>query len=154
MAMVTWLALEALCGKRPSATGLAIGAVVGLVGITPAAGYVEINGALAIGGLSSAAAFGVLQVLEKRSLDDTLDVFACHGIGGIVGSILTGVFATTAVNPAGADGLLAGNPGQLLPQITSVLAAAVLALVGTWGILKVLELTIWDPGQLRGRALA
>ena len=142
MAMVTWLALEAFCGKRPSATGLAIGAVVGLVGITPAAGYVEINGALAIGGLSSAAAFGVLHVLEKRSLDDTLDVFACHGIGGIVGSILTGVFATTAVNPAGADGLLAGNPGQLLPQITSVLAAAVLALVGTWGILKVLELTI------------
>ena len=141
-ALLVWSLCELVSGSRPSATGLAIGAVVGLVGVTPAAGFVDSLGAIAIGGLSSVSAFGAMAYLKRFLLDDALDVFACHGVGGIVGSLLTGVFASTAVNPAGADGLLAGNPSQMWPQLTSVLAAGLLAAVGTWTILKLLELTI------------
>ena len=141
-ALLVWSLCELVSGSRPSATGLAIGAVVGLVGVTPAAGFVDSLGAIAIGGLSSVSAFGAMAYLKRFLLDDALDVFACHGVGGIVGSLLTGVFASTAVNPAGADGLLAGNPAQMWPQLTSVLAAGLLAAVGTWTILKLLELTI------------
>ncbi len=91
---------------KPTAVGAATAAVVGLVTITPAAGFVTPMGAIAMGILGSIGAYGVIQVLHRTKLDDSLDVFACHGIGGIIGSILTGVFATAAVNSAGADGLL------------------------------------------------
>ena len=141
-AMVTWLLLERVRGGRPSVVGAALGSVVGLVAITPAAGFVTAGGALAIGALGSVAAFVTLKFLEHAGLDDALDVFACHGVGGIAGSVLTGVFATTTVNPSGADGLLYGAPEQMIPQVTSVIAAALLAACGTFVILKVLELTM------------
>lgn len=142
-AMVTFCALEALREGRPSAVGAATGAVAGLVTITPAAGFVTPMGALAMGTVGAGIAFAVLQVIDKERVDDSLDVFACHGVSGIVGSVLTGVFATTTVNPAGADGLLYGGGWSLLGvQTVSVLAAGAFAAVMTAGILVALKATI------------
>ncbi len=121
-AMVTWLALERLRGGRPTAVGAATGAVVGLVAITPAAGFVTPASALLMGALTVPASFAVLHRRPRTGVDDTLDVFACHGVAGIVGAVLTGVFASRAVNPAGADGLLAGNARLLAVQTVAVVA--------------------------------
>ncbi len=127
-AMIIWVALDVWKGRRPSAVGAATGAVVGLVTITPAAGFVTPMGAIAMGLLGALVAFTAIERLGRLGIDDTLDVFACHGVGGIVGSILTGVFATKAVNSGGADGLLYGGGAELLiAQTISVLAAAAFA---------------------------
>ena len=148
-AAVTWVALQTLRREKPTAVGASIGAVVGLVAITPAAGFVTPMSALAIGAIGSAVSYFVMAMLGRTNVDDTLDVFACHGVGGIVGAILTGVFATTAANPAGADGLLAGNAGLLLAQIVSVLAAASLSAIGTTVILLVLRAVVGLRPSLR-----
>jgi Amt family ammonium transporter len=95
--------------------------------------------AIVIGVLGALASFAALRLLKRTGLDDTLDVFACHGVGGIVGSLLTGVFATTAVNSSGADGLLYGNPKLLLVQVVGVALAAGWAAVGTVFILVVVR---------------
>jgi Amt family ammonium transporter len=92
-AMLTWMLIEAVRGQRPSAAGAAIGAVVGLVAITPAAGYVSYGPALFIGVVAAAISAGAVDLKNRTTLDDTLDVFPCHGVGGIVGMILTAVFA-------------------------------------------------------------
>ncbi len=139
-AMVVWVVLDVWKGRRPSAVGAATGAVVGLVTITPAAGFVTPMGALVMGLLGAAVAFFAIERLSKLGIDDTLDVFACHGVGGIVGSILTGVFATKAVNAGGADGLLYGGGTELLvAQTISVLAAAAFAGACTAIILVVIK---------------
>ena len=138
-AVVAWILLEMRGTGKTTATGSSIAAVVGLVAITPGAGFVTPMAAIVIGALASVTSFVALKALERTRLDDTLDVFACHGVGGIVGSVLTGVFATTSVNPGGADGLLYGNPGLMIPQVVSVLAAAGFAVVGTGGILLVIH---------------
>ena len=128
---------------RPSAAGAAIGAVVGLVTITPAAGFVTPMGAIAMGFIGALVAFGAVKVFRRSRIDDSLDVFACHGVGGIVGSLLTGVFATTTVNAGGADGLLYGGGFELLSvQALSVVAAMVYAGVLTAGILYGLKFTV------------
>jgi len=122
-AMVAWLLLDLARTKRTTAVGVATGAVVGLVAITPAAGFVTPRAAIAIGVIGAAASYFAMQFRARLvKVDDALDVFACHGVAGIVGALLTGVFATKAVNPAGADGLLAGHPGQLGVQAIAVLA--------------------------------
>ncbi len=92
-----------------------------------------------MGVLGAVGAYGAIQAMHRVKLDDSLDVFACHGVGGIIGSILTGVFATTAVNPAGADGLLYGNPGLVWTQTIAVLAAAAFAAAVTAVILVPLK---------------
>jgi Amt family ammonium transporter len=138
-AVVTWVVVDMVRGSRPSAIGASIAAVVGLVAITPAAGFVTPMAALAIGALGALASYAALVLLRRTGLDDTLDVFACHGVGGIVGSLLTGVFATTAVNPGGADGLLYGGPELLLKQLAGVGAAALWAALGTAGVLLVVQ---------------
>jgi Amt family ammonium transporter len=138
-AVVAWITLEMTLTGKATATGSSIGAVVGLVAITPGAGFVAPLAALAIGAVAACASYATLELLGRTRLDDTLDVFACHGMGGIVGSVLTGVFASTAVNPGGGDGLIYGNPGLMGPQIVSVAAAALFAAAGTAGILYVLE---------------
>lgn len=138
-AVVAWVVLEMRRGGRPTATGASIGAVVGLVAVTPAAGFVAPMSAVAIGGLGAAASFAAMRWLSGSRVDDTLDVFACHGIGGIVGSLLTGVFSSTAINPGGAPGLLAGNFELLGAQLLSVLVAALFAGVGTAGILYLVQ---------------
>jgi Amt family ammonium transporter len=140
-AMLAWLALEAARGGRPSAVGAATGAVVGLVAITPAAGFVTPAGALALGALAAPASFAALHLRARTRLDDALDVFACHGVAGIVGALLTGVFATRAVNAAGADGLLAGGGARLL-GVQALAVGATLAFAGalTAGILGAIRL--------------
>jgi ammonium transporter, Amt family len=134
-ALTTWMLLDLLRSGRVTAVGAATGAVVGLVAITPAAGYVTPLAAIAIGALGAGASHAAMQLRARTRVDDALDVFACHGVAGIVGALLTGVFATTRVNPAGADGLLAGNPGQLWVQLLSIGATILLSGGLTAGIL-------------------
>ena len=141
-AMLAWLGQQRMAGGRPGAVGASLGAVVGLVAVTPAAGFVSPAGAIAIGAIGSLASFQAVRLLKRTGLDDTLDVFACHGLGGIVGALLTGVFATTAMNPAGADGLLHGNASLVGIQAVGVLAAVLLAAVGTAGILTLVKATL------------
>jgi Amt family ammonium transporter len=107
--------------KQATAVGAATGAVVGLVAITPAAGYVTPGAALLIGALASCASQLAIHLRNRTGIDDALDVFACHGVAGIVGAVLTGVFASKAVNPAGADGLLFGGVRLFGVQMLAVL---------------------------------
>jgi Amt family ammonium transporter len=141
-ALTTWLLLDLARTRRSTAVGAATGAVVGLVAITPAAGYVTPLAALAIGVIAASASYAAIQVRPKTKVDDSLDVFACHGVAGITGALLTGVFATKKVNPAGADGLLAGNPAQLGVQLIAVLATIALAAVATLAILGLIRVTV------------
>jgi len=138
---LSWVLIEAQHRGKPGVLGGVTGAVAGLVAITPACGYVTVPAALVIGaGASLVCYLGCNVLKEKLGYDDALDVFGVHGLGGTFGALATGVFATTRVNPAGADGLLAGNPGLLLRQLAGVVAAIVLSGVGTYAILKVVSL--------------
>jgi len=139
---IAWLVLAWIIHDKPSALGLAVGAVAGLVGITPAAGFVGVIAALAIGALTASACFLVTEMFMRGRIDDSLDVFGVHGVGGIVGALLTGVFATTAVNPGGADGLIAGNPFQVLIQLKAVLVVAVYTAAVTVGILGLIRVAV------------
>jgi Amt family ammonium transporter len=125
--------------RRCTVVGAATGAVVGLVAITPAAGFVTPAASILIGMLAAGASYGAMQLRARTRVDDALDVFACHGIAGITGAMLTGVFATKAVNAGGADGLLAGNPAQLGVQALAVLATIALAGGGTAMLLTFLR---------------
>ncbi|MEQ1692412.1 MAG: ammonium transporter [Gemmatimonas sp.] len=133
--LVAWILLEQWRGGRATAVGAATGAVVGLVAITPAAGFVSPLAAIAIGVLAAPCSYFALQYRSKTRVDDTLDVFACHGVAGITGALLTGVFASKAVNPNGADGLLAGNPKLVAIQLLAVVATVAFAAVGSVAIL-------------------
>lgn len=141
-AILTWLILESVLRGKPTAVGAATAAVAGLVGVTPAAGFVTPIGALLIGSIVSLCCFFAISFKAKMQFDDSLDVYSVHGVGGTVGALLTGVFATTAVNSAGGDGLLSGNPSQLLLQVFGVLIAYIFAGVGTFIILKILDATV------------
>ncbi|MDP9372956.1 MAG: ammonium transporter [Chloroflexota bacterium] len=141
MAALTWMTVSWLRHGRPSVLGAAAGAVAGLVAITPASGYVDASAAIAIGFGAGVLCFFGVELLRKR-VDDALDVFAVHGIGGIWGALATGIFANTAVNEAGRDGLLYGNPGQLGIQAVAAVAAALFAAAVTAGILKAIDLVI------------
>jgi Amt family ammonium transporter len=140
-AALAWMFAEWLKTGKPSVLGILSGAVAGLVAITPASGFVAPGGALVIG-----IAAGILCYLAATSMkhafgyDDSLDVFGIHGVGGIVGAILTGVFAVEAIG--GTAGLLEGNPGQIMPQIYGVLATVVWSGVVSLIILKVIDATI------------
>src|SRR5256712_7484881 len=134
-AVLTWAVLDSMRTGKITAVGAATGAVVGLVGITPAAGYVTAPAALAIGVRSVLISYFAIQLRSRSRLDDSLDVFSCHGLAGVGGALLTGVFATKLANPGGNDGLFAGNPGQMLVQLYAVLAAILIAAVWAIGIL-------------------
>ncbi|NLR90948.1 MULTISPECIES: ammonium transporter [Flammeovirga] len=133
---IGWLLLEWFTEeKKPTLLGSASGVISGLVGITPASGYVDVSGALAIGLISGAVGFyGVVKLKEKLGYDDTLDVFGIHGLVGIVGAILTGVFANPDVN--GAAGALYGNPGQVLVQLKAVVVTIVYSGAASFVIFK------------------
>ena len=137
-AAVVWMLLS-WRDNKPSVLGIVTGAVVGLVAITPAAGYVTPLAALVIGGVAAPISYFAIRLRQRTGLDESLDVWACHGMGGTWGAIATGLFATKAVNSAGADGLFYGNPGQLLVQIVAVVAVIVFAFVVTFVIVKVLN---------------
>jgi ammonium transporter, Amt family len=141
-AALMWVILEWVLRGQPTAVGIATGAVAGLVGITPAAGFVSPISAILIGAITATACFFAISLKAKLQFDDSLDTFPVHGVGGTTGAILTGIFASKAVNPGGADGLLYGNPGQIVTQIVAVAITYVLAGVGTFIILKLLDLTI------------
>ncbi|RYL92722.1 ammonium transporter [Sporolactobacillus sp. THM7-4] len=137
----SWLLVEWLMHKHPTLIGAANGVLAGLVGITPAAGYVTVLSALVIGLTTSPICyFGIHYIKARFKFDDTLDAFSTHGIGGIWGSLLTGLLATTSVNSSGRNGLLYGNPIQLLHQCVGVTTAIVLAIVGTYIALKTVNL--------------
>lgn len=138
---LVWALIEWVHRGKPTILGAATGAVAGLVAITPAAGYVTVGASLIIGmGVSVICYFGVNSLKPRFGYDDTLDVFGVHGLGGTWGAIATGIFATKSVNPAGADGLLYGNPQQLANQLIGVAAGWALAAVGTFLILKLVSL--------------
>lgn len=142
MAALVWMTATWVRHRQPSVLGASAGAVIGLVGITPAAGFVTPMAALVIGGLTSIVGFTVVELFMRGRVDDALDVFGVHGVGGIVGALLTGVFATTTVNPAGFDGLLYGNPAQLGIQALAVAVAIIYAAGVTFVLLKAIDLTI------------
>lgn len=141
-AALTWLILEAVLRGKATAVGAATGAVAGLVGVTPAAGFVTPIGALLIGSITAVCCFYAINLKHKMGVDDSLDTFPVHGVGGTVGALLTGIFATTEVNSLGKNGLLFGNPSQFVTQLIAIVIAYVIAGVGTFIILKILDATV------------
>ena len=137
----TWMLLGWI-NRRPSVLGAATGAVVGLVAITPAAGFVPVWAAIPIGAIASIISY-YMMVWRARSskLDESLDVFACHGMGGTWGALATGIFASKAINAAG-SGLLDGNWNQVLVQVAAIAATMVYAFVVSWLLAKALKATM------------
>jgi ammonium transporter, Amt family len=143
MAAITWMTMSWVHKGSPSVLGAAAGAVAGLVAITPASGFVTPMGAILIGlGAGVFCYLAVLWIKGKLGVDDALDVFGVHGVGGIWGALATGLFATTAVNSAGGNGLFYGNPGQFLSQLIAVSVSVVWAVVWTVVLLKILDATV------------
>jgi len=141
-AAFTWMIVSWI-HKRPTLLGTVTGAVVGLVAITPAAGFVSPLAGIPIGAVAAIISYyGMVLLKIKRGVDDSLDVFACHGLGGIWGALATGIFATAAVNSAGADGLLLGNAMQFLKQLVGVASVGAFAFGGTWVLGKLVDMTI------------
>jgi len=138
-AALTWLFTAWAFEKKPKFVGLLTGAVAGLVGITPAAGYVSIGAAVVIGILASAFCYLAVEFKNHVGLDDALDVWGVHGVGGFVGCLMTGVFASKYWNPAGADGLLHGNVHFFLAQFASVAITAGYSFLFTIGALWVIN---------------
>ncbi len=137
-ALAVWMALDAKRTGHVTAVGAATAIVVGLVAVTPAAGFVSPRGALAIGALAALPSYFGLLARARTRLDDSLDVVAAHGLGGISGALLTGVFASAAWG--GTPGLLEGNPGLVLRQAAALLATIAWSAGGTWGVLKAIAL--------------
>jgi Amt family ammonium transporter len=141
MAALTWALMDWIFHRTPSTIGIATGAVAGLVAITPAAGFVGIGGAIAIGLIVSLVCFFAVSVIKPRlGYDDTLDAFGVHGVGGIIGALATGIFATPTIQSA-YSGLLAGNPKQLLIQLIATLTTLVYSGVLTFVLFKIIDKT-------------
>ncbi len=140
-ATVAWLAIEWIIRKKPSALGAASGAVAGLVAITPAAGFVDPTGALVIGLVAGVVCFwGATSLKHMLGYDDSLDAFGVHGIGGITGAILTGVFAVKDIG--GTSGLLEGNGAQVITQLYGIGVTVVWTAIVSFVLLKVIDLVI------------
>jgi len=137
--LLVWTFLDAARSRKPTAVGAATAIVVGLVAITPAAGYISPMSAIALGAIAAIPSYLALTIRVKTSLDDSLDVVAAHGVGGTVGALLTGLFAAKSWNGI-ADGALFGNPRQLLIQATAIGAVIVYSGVMSFVILKVISL--------------
>ncbi len=134
-ATISWVLLSYAHRRKVSVLGAACGAVAGLVAITPASGFVTAGGAVLIGLLAGTLCYSATLLRSRLKIDDALDVFAVHGVGGVFGAIVTGVFATTAINAF--PGLVDGNPGQVLTQAVAVGATVAYAVVATFAIVKV-----------------
>lgn len=133
---LAWMFFDVLKGKKPSVLGFCIGAVVGLVAITPAAGFVAVPQSIFIGTVAAIISNVAVHYKSKSILDDTLDVFPCHGIGGIVGMILTGIFATKTVNAGGNNGLFYGNPAFFFTQLKGLGIVVSYSFLASYGIFK------------------
>ena len=141
-AAVSWIGVEWLHRGKPTTLGMASGAVAGLVAITPAAGFVEPMPAILMGLIAGALCYGGVLMKGVLKYDDSLDVVGIHGLGGTFGALATGLFATTAVNDAGANGLFYGNPGQLWIQFVSVVATWAFCFVMSLILFKVVDLMV------------
>ena len=142
-AAFTWIIFDVIRGKKPSAMGTCIGAVVGLVAITPAAGFITIPQSLIIGVVSSIVSNLMIEWRTKTSIDDTLDVFPCHGVGGMVGMLLTGVFANKQVNAAVTDnGLFYGETKLFMVHLIAMVAVSIFVFFGTFILLKITNLIV------------
>ncbi|WP_029457425.1 ammonium transporter [Solidesulfovibrio alcoholivorans] len=141
-AAVSWIVVEWLHRGKPTTLGMASGAVAGLVAITPAAGFVEPMPAILMGLVAGALCYGGVLMKGVFKYDDSLDVVGIHGLGGTFGALATGLFATTAVNDAGANGLFYGNPGQLWIQFVSVVATWAFCFVMSLILFKVVDLMV------------
>jgi len=139
---LAWMLIETWQRGKPTAVGVATGAVAGLVAITPAAGFVSPLAAVVIGFAAAIVCSGALQLKSRLRLDDTLDVLPVHGIAGMLGTLLTGVFAMRRVNPMGADGWIAGNPSQVWIQLQAIGVTAVWVGVGTVVVLQLIRLVM------------
>jgi Amt family ammonium transporter len=137
---ISWVLVSYFHRRKVSVLGAACGAVAGLVAVTPAAGFVTAGGAIVIGLVVGGLCYSATLLRERLRIDDALDVFAVHGVGGTFGAIATGVFATTAINAY--PGLIDGNAGQLVTQFIAVGAVVAYAAVATFGIIKVVEFVL------------
>ncbi|RAJ75395.1 Amt family ammonium transporter [Chitinophaga dinghuensis] len=137
---LSWVFFDVVRGRKPSALGFCIGAVVGLVAITPAAGYVAIPQSIFIGFSASIVSNMMVHWKSKTSIDDTLDVFPCHGVGGMVGMLLTGIFATKNINSGGNDGWLYGNFELFKNQVLGLLLVVAYSFTVSYGIFKLINL--------------
>ena len=139
-ATITWVLASYLHKRKVSVVGAACGAVAGLVAITPASGFVTAGGALVIGFAVGGLCYSATLLRERLRVDDALDVFAVHGVGGTFGALATGVLATTAINAY--PGLIDGNPGQVVTQLVAVGATILYAVVATFGIVKLVNVIL------------
>jgi Amt family ammonium transporter len=141
-AAFAWVAFDIMRGKKPSAMGTCIGAVVGLVAITPAAGYISIPHSITVGIFASIVSSLMVELRSRTSIDDTLDVFPCHGVGGIMGMLLTGVFASQNINSANTtgNGLIFGETHLFIVQFTAMIGVSLFVFGGTHILLR---LTNW-----------
>ncbi len=141
---LAWMFFDVMKGKKPSVLGFCIGAVVGLVAITPGAGFVGIPQSIIIGLVGAIVSNYAVSIKQRSTLDDTLDVFPCHGIGGMAGMLLTGVFASTAVHgiEGGPNGLFYGNPGFFLTQLKAMAIVAGYSFAVSYGIFKFINFVV------------
>jgi Amt family ammonium transporter len=142
MGALTWMTVSWLHKGAPSVLGAAAGAVAGLVAITPASGFVDVSAAIVIGLGAGTICYLGIQLTKRLRVDDALDVFGVHGVGGAWGALATGLFASSAVNSAAANGLVYGNPAQLGIQLVAVAAVIAYAAIVTFVILKVINLFV------------
>ena len=152
--MFTWVVMEWLSHKRATTLGAASGAIAGLATITPTAGFVGPNSAIIIGGLAGIVCYLAVNSKVKLGLDDSLDVVGIHGVGGILGTLCLGIFASTKVNPGGADGLLFGNAAQLGIQAFGVAVVGAYAFVVSWLLFKlvhsIMGMRLQDEAEVQG----
>ncbi len=139
---LAWMGVEWLHRGKPTVLGVASGAVAGLATVTPASGYIGPFSAIIIGVFAGFLCYFAVVWKGRMGYDDTLDVVGIHGVGGVVGILATGLFASKAINAAGADGLFFGNAGQLGIQAIMVCAVALFSVLGTWVILKIVNATV------------
>jgi len=142
MAALTWMTVSWLHKGAPSVLGAAAGAVAGLVAITPASGYVDVSASILIGLGAGIFCYTAIQLTKRLKVDDALDVFGVHGVGGAWGALATGIFATVAINSGAKDGLAYGNPGQLGIQAIAVAASIIYSAVMTFVILKLIDVFV------------
>jgi len=137
---LSWMFFDVIRGKKPSVLGFCIGAVVGLVAITPGSGFVGIAHSAFIGFVAAIVSNLAVSLRSKTKVDDTLDVFPCHGVGGMVGMLMTGIFASKAINGAGVDGWFFGNSALFFTQLKGMVIVSVYSFVVGWVIFKVINL--------------
>ena len=152
--MFMWVVMEWINQGKATTLGAASGAISGLATITPTAGFVGPNAAILIGLIAGVVCYLFVNAKTKFKLDDSLDVVGIHGVGGLAGTLCLGIFASTAVNPGGVDGLLAGNPGQLVTQIKGILIVGIYTFIVSWILFKVVHVTMGlrlsDDAEVQG----